>query len=272
MEKKVNSARMKSESILQTARSVVKYKFLIKQMVSRDFRLKYKRSLLGVFWSFLNPLLMMLVQYIVFSALFRFDIDYYPVYLLTGIVMFNFFSEASSLTMNSLINSASLIKKVYVPKYIYPLTRTASSAINLLISMIPLLIVTLISGIRPALSFLLVVVPLVCISVFCLGLGMLLAISMTFFRDTQYLWGVISMIWMYLTPVFYPVSILPAKVAWIIKINPLYYFIDFLRTCIIDGVSPDTFCFAMCFAWAGAAFILGAYVFNKEQDKVILYL
>lgn len=272
MEIKVNSSDRKSESILQIARSIGTYKFLIKQLVSRDFRLKYKRSILGVFWSFLNPLLIMIVQYIVFSALFRFDIDNYAVYLLTGIVMFNFFSEASSLTMNSLINSAALIKKVYVPKYIYPLTRTLSSSINLIISIIPLLIVILISGIRPTFSFLLAVVPLVCISVFSLGIGMMLSISMAFFRDTQYLWGVISMLWMYLTPIFYPASILPAKVAWIIKINPIYYFISFLRTCVIDGVSPDAFSYAMCFVWAAAAFILGAFVFNRQQDKVILYL
>lgn len=272
MERKINSARRKSESILQMARSAGKYKFLIKQMVSRDFRLKYKRSILGVLWSFLNPLLMMSVQYIVFSALFRFDIEKYPVYLLTGIVMFNFFSEASNLTMNSLISSGSLIKKVYVPKYIYPLSRTASSSINLLISMIPLLIVSMISGIRPTLSFLLIIVPIVCISVFSLGIGMMLSISMTFFRDTQYLWGVISMLWMYLTPIFYPASIMPDKVAWIIKINPLYYFIDFLRTCIINGVSPDVYSYVMCFAWAIAVFIIGAYVFSREQDKVILYL
>lgn len=272
MEKIVNSADKKSESILQTVRSIGKYKFLIKQMVSRDFRLKYKRSILGVFWSFLNPLLMMSVQYIVFSALFRFDIDNYPVYLLTGIVMSNFFMESTSLTMNCLINGSAIIKKVYVPRYIFPLTRTASSSVNLLISMIPLLIVTLISGIRPAFSFLLIIVPIVCISVFCLGIGMILAILMTYFRDTEYLWGVISMLWIYLTPIFYPASILPANVAWIIKINPLYYFIDFLRSCIIDTASPDAFTYAMCLVCAAAAFILGAYVFNREQDKVILYL
>lgn len=272
MEKKVNAAHKNSESFFEVIRSLGSYRFLIKQLVSRDFRLKYKRSILGVLWSFLNPLLTMSVQYIVFSALFRFEIEHYPVYLLTGIVMFGFFSEASSLTMNSLINSAALIKKVYVPKYIYPLTRTMSSVINLIISMIPLLIVALISGIRPSLSFFMIVVPILCISIFTLGVGLLLASSMTIFRDTQYLWGVVSMIWMYLTPIFYPASILPEKVAWIIKVNPLYYFIDFMRTCLIDGSSPDAYSYAMCFICAFAALLLGAFVFNKEQDRFILYL
>lgn len=271
MEKTINSAHSK-ESVIGMFRSLKKYRFLIKQLVSRDFRLKYKKSILGVFWSFLNPLLTMSVQYIVFSALFRFEIENYPVYLLSGIVMFGFFSEATGLTMNSFVGSAAMIKKVYVPKYIYPLTRTVSSTINLLISMIPLLIVALISGIRPSFSILLILVPIVCIAVFSLGIGMILATLMVFFRDTQYLWGVISMIWMYLTPIFYPASILPEKVAWIIKANPLYHFVEFLRTCIIEGTSPGAYSYGMCFLWAVAALLLGALVLNKEQDKFILNL
>ena len=272
MEKRVNSADINNESVTAIFQSLSRYGFLIRQLVSRDFKLKYKRSLLGVLWSFLNPLLSMLVLYVVFSALFRFDIENYPAYLVSGIVMFNFFSEATSLTMNSIIGSASLIKKVYVPKYIYPLTRTASSVINLLISMIPLLVVVLISGIRPTAYFLLIIIPIACISIFSLGIGMILATSMTFFRDTQYLWGVISMIWMYLTPIFYPASILPDNMAWIVKVNPIYYFIDFMRTCIMNGRSPDLHTYVMCFAFAIMSFILGAFVFDKEQDKFILYL
>ena len=272
MEKRINSATGNNESVMSIARSIRRYSFLIKQLISRDFKLKYKRSVLGVLWSFLNPLLSMLVLYVVFSALFRFDIENYPVYLVSGIIMFNFFSEATSLTMNSIIDTAALIKKVYVPKYVYPLTRTASSVINLLISMIPLLAVVLISGIRPTAYFLLTIIPIACIAVFSLGIGMILATLMTFFRDTQYLWGVISMIWMYLTPIFYPASILPENMAWVVKVNPLYYFVDFMRTCIMDGRSPDMHTYVMCFASAIISFILGAFVFGKEQDKFILYL
>lgn len=249
-----------------------KYRFLIKQLVNRDFKTKYKRSVLGVFWSFLNPLLTMTVQYVVFSNLFRFDIEHYPVYLLTGILMFNYFQEANSLTLISITSNASLIKKVYLPKYIYPLTRVLSSFINLLISMIPLILVVLISGIMPKPSFLLVVFPMICIGVFCLGLGMLLATSMVFFQDTQFLWSVLSMIWMYLTPIFYPASILPESVAWILKINPLYYFIDFMRTCIIDGTSPSMMTYAACFVSAVVMLGIGVLVFKKNQDRFVLYL
>lgn len=253
-------------------KDIRRYHFLIKQLVNRDFTTRYKRSVLGVFWSFLNPLLTMTVQYIVFSNLFRFNIDHYATYLLAGIVMFNYFNEACSLTLNSVVSNVSLITKVYVPKYIYPLTRTASSFINLVISMIPLLIVVLISGIRPALSYLLIPFPLICIGIFSLGMGMLLATSMVFFQDTQYLWTVLSMIWMYLTPIFYPASILPAKIAWVLKINPIYYYIDFLRTCLIAGTSPSLNMYIGCIVSALGMLVVGAAIFRSQQDKFILYL
>ena len=249
-----------------------KYRFLIRQLVGRDFKTKYKRSVLGVFWSFLNPLLTMAVQYVVFSSLFRFDIPYYPAYLIIGIVYFNFFSEATSLALGSIIGNAGLITKVYVPKYIYPLTRVLSSLVNLVISLIPLLLVTLISGIVPTKAYLLVPFALVCLAVFSLGIGLLLAALMVFFRDIQFLWGVLTMIWMYLTPIFYPATILPKNVAWVLNVNPLYYFITFARTCFIDGISPEPVMYALCAMTSLITLILGALVFRKGQDRFVLYL
>ena len=249
-----------------------KYRFLIKQLVSRDFKAKYKRSILGVFWSFLNPLLTMIVQYVVFSNLFRFDIPYYPVYLLSGIIVFNYFSEACGMALTSIIGNATLITKVYVPKYIYPLTRILSSLVNLLISMIPLIIVTMLSGLYPTKAYLLIPFMLVCLAMFCLGLGMLLSAAMVFFRDIQFLWGVLTMIWMYLTPIFYPESILPERVVWVLKVNPLYYFINFLRSCVMDGVSPEPVVYVQCFLISLCVLAVGAWVFKKSQDKFVLYL
>lgn len=262
----------KKPLLLMALISIGKYRFLIRQLVSRDFKAKYKRSFFGIVWSFLNPLLTMLVQYLVFSNLFRFDIPYYPVYLLCGIVIFNYFSEACGMTLNSIVGNASLITKVYVPKYIYPLTRVVSSFINLLIAMIPLFIVTFVSGLYPTKAYLLLPFVLVCLAVFCLGLGMLLAAAMVFFRDIQFLWGVISMIWMYLTPLFYPESILPSSVAALLKGNPLYYFIKFVRTCVMDGISPEPIMYVQCFLFAVVSLFLGAFVFKKTQDRFVLYL
>ena len=252
--------------------AVKKYKFLIRQLVSRDFKTKYKRSILGVFWSFLNPLLTMAVQYVVFSNLFRFDLPHYQVYLITGIVMFNFFSEATNMALGSIVGNAGLITKVYMPKYIYPLTRVLSSLVNLAISLIPLLLVTVFSGIVPTKAYLLLPFALVCLTVFCLGIGMLLAAAMVFFRDIQFLWGVLTMIWMYLTPIFYPVSILPKEVAWVLDVNPLYYFITFARTCIMDGISPEPIVYFQCAFMALGSLLVGAFVFQKSQDRFVLYL
>ncbi len=252
--------------------SLQKYAFLIKQLVARDFKTKYKRSVLGVLWSFLNPLLTMIVQYLVFSNLFRFDIPNYSVYLISGIVMFNFFTESCGLTLGSIVGNASLIKKVYVPKYIYPLTRVLSSLINLLISLIPLLVVVLISGMRPTKAYLLLPFELVCLLIFSLGIGMILASSMVFFRDTQFLWGVLSMIWMYMTPLFYPESILPESMSFVLKINPMHYFVKFTRIIIIDGVSPEPLMYVQCALFATASLLIGTWIFKKSQDKFVLYL
>lgn len=249
-----------------------KYNFLIHQLVSRDFKTKYKRSVLGVFWSFLNPLLTMAVQYIVFSNLFRFDLPHYPAYLIIGVVFFNFFSESTNLALASIIGNAGLITKVYVPKYIYPLTRVMSSLVNLLISLIPLLLVTLFSGIIPTKAYLLVPFSLLCLTTFCLGIGLLLAAAMVFFRDIQFLWGVLSMIWMYLTPIFYPVNILPENIAWVLRVNPLYYFISFARTCLMDGISPEPIVYVQCALIALGMLLVGATVFRKAQDRFVLYL
>lgn len=249
-----------------------KYNFLFRQLVSRDFKAKYKRSVLGVCWSFLNPLMTMLVQYAVFSNLFRFDIPNYPVYLLCGIILFNFFSEACGMTLVSIVGNASLITKVYVPKYIYPVTRTVSSLINFLIALIPLALVSLISGVYPTKAWLLFPFLVVCLFLFTLGVGMFLSTIMVFFRDTQFLWGIVSMVWMYLTPIFYPESILPASIAWVLRCNPLYYFVTFARTLILQGASPDPVMYVKCFVFALAALVVGAWVFRRKQDAFVLYL
>lgn len=262
----------KHSYVVYALTAMKKYRFLIRQLVSRDFKIKYKRSVLGVFWSFLNPLLTMVVQYLVFSNLFRFDLPYYQAYLIIGIVFFNFFSESTGMALGSIIGNAGLITKVYVPKYIYPLTRVLSTLVNLTISLIPLLLVTLLSGCIPTKAYLLVLFVLVCLTVFCLGIGMLLSAAMVFFRDIQFLWGVLSMIWMYLTPIFYPANILPENVAWVLNVNPMYQFITFARTCFMDGISPEPIVYVRCALMALGALLVGALVFRKSQDRFVLYL
>ena len=249
-----------------------KYGFLIRQLVNRDFKTKYKRSVLGAFWSFLNPLLTMLVQYVVFSTIFKSDIPHYPAYLLIGIVMFNFFNEACAMSLTSIVGNTTLITKVYMPKYIYPLTRVMSSVINLAISLIPMLLVTLVTGVHLHKSALLALYFFCCLIIFCLGLGLVLSTSMVFFRDTQFLWGVVSMMWVYATPIFYPETILPENLRFILLVNPIYHFLKYSRVCILNGISPEPRAYALCFVLAVGMLVVGALVFRKEQDRFILYL
>ena len=247
-----------------------KYGFLLHQLVSRDFKTKYKRSVLGVLWSFLNPLLSMTVQYIVFSTLFKSSIPNFAVYLLIGIVFFNFFSEATSMGLMAIVGNSSLITKVYIPKYIFPVSRTLSSTINLLISMIPLLLVVLITRTPITPAILLLPFSIICAVIFCIGMSFILSSAMVYFRDMQFLWGVINMLWMYATPIFYPESILPPKLMWLFKMNPLYHFIRFSRAIILNGASPEPKAYLFCLTAAFVPLIIGAVIFKKTQDNFIL--
>lgn len=262
----------KTSYLVSAILAIQQYRFLIRQLVARDFKTKYKRSVLGMFWSFLNPLLTMSVQYFVFSTLFKSDIPNYASYLLIGIVCFNFFSEACNMSLFSILGNASLITKVYMPKYIYPVTRVISSVVNLAISLIPLILVCLVTGVQFEESALLSLYFLVCLIIFSLGISLILSTAMVFFRDTQFLWGVFSMIWMYASAIFYPESILPDNFRFVLDVNPLYYFIKSIRVCILDGISPEPIVYGQCFFIALLTLLLGAVVFKRNQDKFVLYL
>lgn len=215
---------------------------------------------------------MMLVQYLVFSNLFRFDIPNYAVYLLSGIVLYSGFSEMTTSAMSSITGNASLITKVYVPKYIYPISKVLSTAINTGLSLIPLLLVSLITGLslRPAL--LLLPYGLFCYLVFILGISFALSSFMVYFRDIQFLWGVLTTIWMYATPIIYPLSILPKWLLTLERFNPLYIYIDFLRTVLIDGTVPAPSRFLACLAWALVALAIGGAIFKRTEKKFVLYI
>lgn len=262
----------KADYIVAAINAVHRYKFLISQLVIRDFKSKYKRSILGIFWSFLNPLLTMTVQFLVFSTFFQADTQNYPIYLLSGVVCFSFFNECTTMCLSSISGNARLITKVYIPKYIFPLARTISSSVNLGISLIPLLLACLVLGISIKPQALLFLYFLICLVIFSLGVGLFLSALMVFFRDIQFLWTVLTQIWMYATPIFYPAEIVPEKYRFILRINPLYHFIGNARTCLISGVSPEPKAYIFCFLFAMISLIVGAYTFKKTQDEFALYL
>lgn len=252
--------------------SLRKYNFLIRQLVNRDFKKKYKRSVLGILWSFLNPLLLMMIQYFVFSNIFRNSIPYFAAYLTIGTVAFNFFSEASGMVLTSIIENSRLITKVYLPKYIYPFIKILSSIINLSISLIPLSLVCMASGVSFHKTTLLSLYFWICLIIFSFGIGLVLSTFMVFFRDTQFLWGIFNRMWMYMTPIFYPENILADKYKFVLLMNPLFHFLKNIRLCIIEGVFPQPMEYVYCLLFAFGSLAVGLFIFLKNQDKFILYL
>lgn len=249
-----------------------KYSFLLSQLVERDFKTKYRRSALGIVWSLLNPLLIMIVQYLVFSTLFRFDIPNYAVYLLSGIVMFNYMADATNQSMTCIIQNASLINKVYIPKYIYPFSRVISSGVNFLFSLLALYIVIIATGMQITISHIAMLFAILCLFIFICGVSFLLASLMVFFRDTQFLYSIILTIWTYMTPIFYPESILPPFMLAIMKFNPMYHFIRFIRIIILEGGIPDLMAWLYCGLFAIISLTIGIIVFRRTQNNFILNL
>ena len=253
----------------------VKYRALINQLVQRDIKTKYRRSVLGLLWTVLNPLLMMTVLSIVFSYFFsRYgDVENFPVYLLCGQVIFNFFNESTSIAMGSIVHSGELIKKVYVPKYLFPITKVMSSGVNLLSSMIALVIVMVATRSRVTPTVLLAVFPLLYVLLFSTGVSLFLSAAAVSFRDLMHLYSVVTTAWMYLTPVIYPMSILDGAPKWavfIINANPLTAFIKIFRAVVLDGVTAPWILHVQSIVWCVIALVVGSLVFKKSQDKFIL--
>ncbi len=250
-----------------------KYLPLLQNLVSRDLKVKYRRSALGFLWSVLNPLLMALVLNAVFSRLFRFDIEYFAVYYLTGSLIFNFVIECTSGSMTSIIDASSLIKKVYIPKYIFPLEKCCFAFINMLFSSVAVVVVMLIQGTPFSPTILLFPIPMIYAFVFAYGFSLVLASLMVFFRDMQHLWSVWTMIWMYLTPIIYPAKLLVDNgLGFVLKLNPMYYYTTYLRDLVMYGTIPSLDFNIVCASFAGIMLVFGLGVFKKTQDKFILYI
>lgn len=247
-----------------------KYQPLLNELIARDIKTKYRRSLLGVLWTILNPLLMMVVLSVVFSNLFRFDIEYFPVYLLSGQLIFNFFSESTTNAMSAIIANGPLIKKIYVPKYMFVLSRIFSSTINLLASFTALICVMLVMRVRLHYTVLLSWIPLGLIVFFSLGVGLILAAITVKFRDIMHLYSVFTTALMYLTPVIYPMSILPEWLEKIVLLNPITNILMMFRNLMIYGTVPTVLSLILGIAEVIVVLILGVYVFYKNQDDFIL--
>ena len=251
-----------------------KYNFLLQQLVSRDFKVKYKRSVLGVLWSLLYPVLTMAVMALVFTNVFKFTTPgvNYLAYLMSGLVAFNYFSEASNLSMSSVVANFSLINKVYMPKYIFPLSKCLFVGINFLLSQIPLYLVLLFTGTGVTWHHIMLPYAYLCLLMFTLGFSMILATVAVFLRDMFYIYGVVLSLWTYMTPIMYDIAIIdnPALL-FLFKLNPLYWILYFIRKIMLYRAIPELNVWLYCLVFGLGFLFLGVFVFKKNQDKFIYY-
>lgn len=249
-----------------------KYHYLLFQLIKKDIKLKYRNSYLGVFWTLLEPLLTMLVLVLVFSTLMGNKTKDYPVYVLSGRLLYSFFSTTTRAALRSVRSNAGMIKKVYVPKYIYPCASVISGYVTFLISLIVLALVAAVRGIAPTWHLLEAVFPLVVVFVMALGAGLLLSAVAVFFRDLEYLWGVALTLLMYACAIFYRVEdVISERNRWIFRLNPLYAVIENFRDAIFGNpMRVTTMLYSMGFSVV--LLLVGIGVFYKNQDKFILHI
>lgn len=249
-----------------------KYSPLIRELVSRDLKVKYRRSLLGYLWSLLNPLLMMAVMTLVFSYMFRFDIPNYALYLICGQTLWTFFNESTNMAMYSIVQNASLIKKVYIPKYIFPISRVFSSFVTLSFSLAAIVVVMLITRAHFYWTILLFFIPLFFLFIFSCGISLVLSALSVQFRDVTHLYSVLTLAWMYITPIFYPINAVPSEVAVYIAANPITGFVSFFRSLVLYGTIPPAGIWGQCILWSLGALLIGVQIFRKAQNRFILYI
>ena len=254
----------------QYIQNFVKFQPLLKELVGRDIKIKYRRSVLGVLWTLLNPLFMMIVLSVVFSNLFKFDIENFPLYLLSGQIIFNFFNDTTTTSMGAIIGNASLIKKIYVPKYLFVLSRVVSSVINLMASFTALMLVMLTMRVEMHWTVILSPIPILFLVAFSLGIGLILAAITVKFRDIMHLYSVFTTALMYLTPVIYPMSILPRWLSIVVRANPITNILIMFRDVMLYGRLPSVEGIIIALVETTLALCVGLYVFYKNQDQFIL--
>lgn len=253
-------------------RELYRYRDLVFTLVARDLKVRYRRSALGFLWTMLQPLLYMLVLHLVFSSIFRYEVDNYPVYALAGLLFWNFFQQTIVSSMNSLRGNAQLLRKVAVPAEVFPLATVLSGVVNLLLATVPLFLIMVVTGhsFTPALLFL--PVSMVIAALFTLGAGLLLSPMAVFFGDVVELVGVLLQLLFFLTPVMYPLSIIPERLAWAVRFNPMRSVLEVFRDPIFYGKVPPVGHLAVALGVSLVALLVGLAVFRRSRYRIAFYV
>lgn len=261
-----DSAALRSPAIYELS-ELWRYRDLLRFLISNSIKTRYKRSSLGVLWTLLNPLLSTLVLTIAFSQLFRFQVQNYPIYLLVGFLFWNFFSQTTTQSMNTLIWGSSLLKRIYVPRTIFAISVLGNGLVNLLLALIPLGLVMLALRHPFTPALLLLPIAILLMAMFTLGLALLLSTLAVFFVDVVDMYGIFLTVWFYLTPVIYPASIVPERFAILVRLNPMTTMLGLFRAIIYEGVAPSAQAFGLAAALALFSLLLGWFVFTKRVDE-----
>lgn len=259
--------------LTQYVNELWKYKDLLKLLVSRDIKLKYRRSFLGYLWSVLNPLLIMVVMTVVFSTMFSRNIQNFPVYLFCGQLLFNYMNNSTHQAIFSITSNAALLKKTYVPKFIFTVSKITSGMVDLVFSLGALVIVMVVT--RAKFTWYILLFPLVILQLylFCVGLGLFLAQANVFFKDSQFIYNAVTTAWTYLTPIFYPLEALPEWLIWIVKhFNPMYFYVGQFRDLVYAGTMPGPVITIAGWSAAIIMLVIGIWSFSRSEDNFILYI
>lgn len=252
---------------------LLKQRFLFEELVKRDFKKKYKRTVLGMGWSILSPLLQLLVMDMVFSQFFGRNIDHFVIYLFCGNLVFSYFSEATSQGMTSLMGNANIFTKVNVPKYLFLLSKNVQTLINFSLILIVFFLFVALDGLPFSWDFLLLLFPISMLMIFNVGVGLILSALFVFFRDIQYLWSVFTMLLMYMSAVFYPIEQFPENLQRYFLLNPLYCYIKYFRIIVINGTGrPSNEYHLLCAIYAFIALSLGCIMYKKYNTKFLYYV
>jgi ABC-type polysaccharide/polyol phosphate export permease len=261
--------------LLTELRNLINYRGLIRLLVTREVTVRYKRSFLGVWWTLLNPLITMIVMWVIFSEFFRFEIPGdvpYVVYLLSGILLISFFAQAVVATGSSIVNSASVLSKVYVPPEVFAISGALAAGVNFVISLTLLLAIQLVVGVGVPWTALLVPIPVFCMLMFVAGLGLLVAAAAGFFFDVLDFTQVMIQILGYLTPTFYPIGIVPEQFLPIVYANPIYSYLAVFRGFVYEGALAPAWNFGVMVGSSILMLLVGAWVFSRTWKRLVVMM
>lgn len=249
-----------------------RYQFLFEELVKRDFKKKYKRTVLGMAWSLLSPLLMLLVMKLVFTHFFGKAIPHYTIYLFCGNLIFSYFSEATKEGMNSLMGNARIFTKANVPKYLFLFSKNVQTFLNFLITLVIFFVFCAFDHIVFTWKFLLLLYPICLLLLFNIGVGLILSALFVFFRDIQYLWSVFTRLLMYMSAIFYSIETYPAHVRNLFLLNPVYLFIRYFRKIVIEATIPTAWFHLLMLADAAIVLGLGCLMYKKYNTRFLYYV